>query len=219
MNLIKNNFDKTIYDDLENLKARLLKEKQESDVEDFDIFGGATEDREKIKELSHSKHRETEKNLVQIMKTDENFTIEEIKDEIIQKKNDINEALKKVYTPVDLSIYKIIDKESSFKENEYIILNIDEIDLLENCNLQEFKLIKINLKENMNALFFTNIIYYNNKNGTLPLGMNITKKVLIDGSKFKFILKETQNLIRINEFDEVQKIEIEEYDLEDIEQL
>ena len=100
-------------------------------------------------------------------------------------------------------------------KNEYIILSLDEPSLIQNCEMEEFKLVKLNIKENMRALFYTNIIYYNNKNGTLPLGMNITKKVLIDGSKFKFNLKNKQNLKIINEYDELQKIEIEEYDLEE----
>lgn len=217
MNIVRNGSNKATYEDLEKLKAMLLKEKQENDAEDFDIFGGALEDRKKQKELNNTKHRETEKNLVQIMKVDEYTSIEELENIIIKKEENINEAIKKVYLPVDLPVYKIIDKKSIIKENEYIILNIDEADMMERCELSEFKLIKINLKENMKALFFTNIIYYNNKNGTLPLGMNVGKKVLIDGSKFIFNLKESQDLIIINELDEIQKIKIEEYDLKEIE--
>ena len=94
-----------------------------------------------------------------------------------------------MYLPISMNAYKILNMNENINTNEYMILNLDEVSLVEKNELEEFKLIKINLKEKMPAVFFTNIIYYNNKNGTLPMGMNISKKILIDGSKYKFTLK------------------------------
>lgn len=39
----------------------------------------------------------------------------------------------------------------------------------------------------MPLLYFTNIMYYDNFNQTLPLGMNVKSKVLIDADKLEFI--------------------------------
>ena len=39
---------------------------------------------------------------------------------------------------------------------------------------------KIKLNKGTNFIGFSNIIYYNNKNMTLPVGMNVSDKILID---------------------------------------
>ena len=51
------------------------------------------------------------------------------------------------------------------------------------------KVYKINIKEAMPTLYYSNIILFENTNQTLPLGMNLSDEVLVDLSKYK--LEET----------------------------
>ena len=46
-------------------------------------------------------------------------------------------------------------------------------------------LYKIKLNKNTNFLAFSNIIFYNNKNMTLPLGMNLSSEILVDLGNLK----------------------------------
>ena len=50
-------------------------------------------------------------------------------------------------------------------------------------------LYKINLKQDENVLGFTNIIYYDNQNKTLPIGMNLSTNVIVDISKIELNIK------------------------------
>ena len=205
-----------IQKDLPILKHELLSEKEENNLEDFDIFGALTEDRARIKKLADKKHREIEKNKIQVLKINENSSIQEIEETLKHKEKELEEALKKIYTPIDLKLYKLVDKNFCISSNEYLLLNMDEVETIEELYEAELKLIEIHMKENMPVVFFTNIIYYNNKNNTLPIGMNLGTKVLIDTSQFKFSLKGSKTIARINDIHEMQHITIEEYELEKI---
>ena len=50
----------------------------------------------------------------------------------------------------------------------------------------------------MNLIYYTNIMYYDNENRTLPLGMNISDNVLLDMSMYTLKLKK-QKVFRINQ--------------------
>ena len=70
----------------------------------------------------------------------------------------------------------------------------------------------------MPIIFYSNCVYYDNTNKTLPIGMNVDTKGLIDMSKFTFNQK-TKDYFRINEeLDEkttkIRKIIIYEYNVE-----
>ena len=77
INLLRNDDRETIIEDAESLKLRILKEKQKRE-KDFDIFGTVIEDKDKVKDLANSKHRETEKNEIQIININENSSTEEL---------------------------------------------------------------------------------------------------------------------------------------------
>ena len=49
-------------------------------------------------------------------------------------------------------------------------------------------LVKLNLKEDMPLLYFSNIIFFDNNNKTLPEGMDLSSSVLLDTKKFIFKL-------------------------------
>ena len=62
----------------------------------------------------------------------------------------------------------------------------------------KINLYRIQLKKGINAISYTNIIFYDNVNKTLPLGQDLSTNVLIDVSKLNL------NLIRKAEFNIVQ---------------
>ena len=68
-------------------------------------------------------------------------------------------------------------------------LNILHLDInkaiAENTDKEEIYLYKINVKEAMPILYYSNIIFFDNTNQTLPLGMNLSDEVLVDLNKYK----------------------------------
>lgn len=95
-------------------------------------------------------------------------------------------------------------------------INPEEM-LKENVNKKELNMYKLNVKENMPIVYFSNSIYYDNSNRTLPLGMDITSKCLIKLSDYETILKEKEEFRVANIKDEMKvstiKINVYEYDL------
>ena len=57
----------------------------------------------------------------------------------------------------------------------------------------------------MPLIYFTNIMFYDNFNQTLPLGMNVKTKVLIDADKFEFV---ANNMVTFNISDDFAENEI-----------
>lgn len=119
----------------------------------------------------------------------------------------------------DIDIYKL-SSEESLNEKSFEILNINLKEEIENgCNDKEkVHMFKLNLKEKMPVMFYTNIIFYDNLNKTLPEGMDIGSKVLIDLSKFETKLVSRRDFyinVLENEFkNEIKLIHVYEYDLE-----
>ena len=69
----------------------------------------------------------------------------------------------------------------------------------------------------MPVVFFTNNIYYDNYNKTLPLGMDVSSKCLINLKNYKLTLVKKDNfrIVKIQEEVKVSttKINIYEYDI------
>lgn len=204
-----------------NLKK--LKEEYEENIEeikskDFDIFGNIVEDKTKIKVLKKNKHREIEKDKYKILNIKPDVTLEEYKDNINNYYKLLKEAYGKVTTNVDFEVYKIDMEE--IKEDGFEILNMNPELEIEKNNIKEdvIKLLRLDIKENMPVIFYSNIMYYDNLNETLPVGMDISNEVLIDLSKFdtKLISRKDFNIsLPKDKFkNEVKTIQVYEYNLE-----
>ena len=110
--------------------------------------------------------------------------------------------------------------DGSINGKEFGIFNINpENALKKTIDSNKINLYRINLKEKMPITAFSNIIYYDNFNKTLPTGMDISDEVLIDMNAFSFELKR-QKLFRINQ--DIDNINVEtkivciyEYDVEE----
>lgn len=153
---------------------------------DYDIFGVVLSDRTKIKKLGNKSHREAVREKFRILSFNKNTDIFEFKANISKQVNMLNESFNKIRTPIDLNVYILSEDELNI--NQYYTCEIDESKVLEGSNNSKYNLYKIKVTEDMPLVFFTNIIYYDNKNGTLPLGMDVSTKALIDCSKFDFTL-------------------------------
>ena len=144
-----------------------------------------------------------------------------VKDTILTKY--IKKALDKVVIVDDLPIYKILDNEK-LDEKQINIFNINPENevyskIKEKGN--KFNLYKINVKRGMNGISYTNIIFYDNQNKTLPVGQDISTNILIDFSNVKLELK-NKNIFKItnieDEKDDFSKVTIKtvnvfEYDV------
>ena len=136
----------------------------------------------------------------------------------------VKKAYKEMKCPVDISLYKVMNSNQIVDEEltrELSIFSIDpEEELYENLKdaNKSINLVKVNLKEGMNAIFYTNMMYYHNTNKTLPEGMDISSKTLIDLNEVDYNLVD-RKIIKMNylknEFEnKVVEIKIYEYDLD-----
>ena len=78
---------------------------------------------------------------------------------------------------------------------------------------------RINIKEGMNAIFYSNIMFYDNLNQTLPLGMDISTQMLFNMKEYEFKLvsrKDFNMNFLENEFqNEIKTIQVYEYNIEE----
>lgn len=202
---------------LEEFKKEYIENIDTITEKDFDIFGNVAQDKTKIKVLNNNKHREIEKDKYKILGVNSETTLEEYKENIDNYRKLLNEAYKKVLSPYDMHIY--IASSGELNEKTLKIMNINpKEELLKSTNEVETNIYKINIKENMPVIFYSNIMYYDNLNKTLPLGMDISTKVLIDLNEFDMKLVSRKdfniNVVKDEYTNEIRLIHVYEYDLD-----
>ncbi len=225
LNKVKNNevLPKEIENQLKELKKEAQQENTLNQIEEFDIFGGMSQDATKVSKIANKDHREIAKDKFNILEINKNtkqigykLTLETVVD-------NIRKALDKVVIIDDLPVYKIIDDEKLNNQN-FNIFNINpEKEIQENIKNKpsKFNLYKINAKRGMNGISYTNIIFYDNQNKTLPVGQDISTKILLDLSKvdLKLINRTSFKMTEIeDEKDDFSKVNIKtihvfEYDV------
>lgn len=199
-----------------------LKQEYDENIEvimqkDFDIFGNVAEDKTKIKTLKNTKHREIEKDKYKILGIKPEATLEEYKENIKNYYNLLKESYGKVQIPYDMQLYKLDTEE--IVETKLDIFNINPVVELERNENEEnvLKLLKLNLKEKSPAIFYTNIMFYDNSNKTLPVGMDLSSEVLVDLGEFdiKLVSRKDFNIIAVKDFEkEIKTIQVYEYNAE-----
>ena len=201
---------------LKELKKQAEEERILFDTENFDLFGNVVGDNTKIQVLSGKKHRENLKDKLKILDITKNLNLEEYKNKMLDILNNIYEALNKSGSKVSLPIYYVGDKELEENAMQVFCINPEEM-IKENINEKELNMYKLNLKEGMPIVYFSNSIYYDNHNRTLPVGMDITSKCLIKLSDYETILRQKDEFRVANIKDEIKvstiKINVYEYDL------
>ena len=162
-------------------------------IEDFDIFGSISDSSRKVKTLANQKHRENEKDIIKILNVSRNMDLIEFRSRLEKALQLIQESMGKIKAPYDIPIYLATEKTEEIDKFGYGVYDIipeEALEKIKDNSETEFNLYKINLQENMPLIFYTNIMFYDNFNQTLPLGMNVKSKVLIDADKLEFIPKD-----------------------------
>ena len=204
---------KDIDNTLKELKKEAIEERDLTEKEEFDIFGGIVQDSTKVSKIKNKKHRELPKDRFSILEVNKNTKQISFKLALENVISNVKIALTKVEIPEDISVYKIIvdDKIDDRKINVFDINPENEISSNIRNENNKFNFYKINLKEGTNAIGFTNCIFYDNQNKTLPVGQDLSTKILVDISKLELKVKEKKTF-KIVEFenknDDFSKIEI-----------
>lgn len=207
LNSIRNNEDvkDLIKENLKVLKDELKIEKKLLEKEEFNIFGGLSEDRRKIKFLDNKKHRELPKDKFNILDINSKTNLMEYTNSLESIVELLKTGLTKISSQEDnMSIYKAIP-DNSLNDKNFNIFNFNsELEVkeqLENCK-NKLNLYKIDLKKNDSMIPFVNSVFYDNQNRTLPIGMNLSTKLLIDNSNLKLKLKNKYNFKMVKFEDE-----------------
>ena len=156
----------------------------------FDIFGSISSSKDQIRTLGNIKHRENEKNKFAILNINDNTTLDEYKKRIEQIIENIKSCLEKYKNTVEIQFTKLGDLEDGL--NIFYINPENAINQVENTETDLYKII---LKENVNCLPLANIMYYNNNNKTLPLGMHVTDGIIINTKDLKLKQKKSYRII------------------------
>lgn len=225
LNKVKNNefAPKDIENSLKELKKEAKEEKMLTADEEFDIFGGIVQDRTKISIINNKKHREIAKNKFNILEINKNMKQLGYKLTLEKVVDNIKNAIQKVVVVDDLPIYKAII-DGKLENNNMNLFNINEEFELKDIVKKEgnkINLYKINLKKGINAISYTNIIFYDNQNKTLPVGQDLSTKILVDISKLQLEQKNKKEFHMVhfeeknNDFSKIniKTVNVCEYDI------
>ena len=203
--------------DIENTLKQLKKEQKENgdyiEKDDLNIFGGIIEDSTKIKKIGNVSHREVQRDKFYILEITKMTRQIGFKLALEQVVKNIKNSLEKIKSPQDIILYKAI-VDSKIDEKEFNIFNINPEKEIKHISKKEgdiINLYKIDLKKGQNILGFTNIIYYDNQNKTLPLGMDFSTNVICDISKIDLNIKKSKtfNIVCLeDENDDFSKITV-----------
>ena len=169
--------------------------------EEYDIFGGLSEDKTKIRVLAGRKHREIEKNMYRVIDVNKNTSLDRFIEKLRTIVSDIQKALVQIKAPMNLSLYIA---ENNINKNNLEIYHVNPEEAINDLESVDERICRINIKKGTPLIFLTNTIYYDNYNKTLPEGMELNDLVLLDNSKFEF-LKKSEVFFRMNR--EVEKFE------------
>ena len=176
--------NKEISDELKNLK--MLKDgNEDSDFEDedFNIFGKIKQTNNKERTLGNKTHRESPRDKFDILGIKKGLKGVELKRTLEKILKNINSALQKNGLNEDTYVYKVSTEKLDLNSIEVVSLSLQselEEVLKNESEVNKLYLYKIKLPKETKFIAFTNIIFYDNKNMTLPLGMNLSEKILVD---------------------------------------
>ena len=131
--------------------------------------------------------------------------------------NLIKEALNKIQSPYDMSVYALTSKKSLGGMQLFSMNPKDAIENELKSKKAKLMLYKLNINEGTPAVFYTNIMFYDNNNKTLPVGMHLSSDVLIDTEKLNIEFVKEDNFYinyKIDEFDfGTKQIQVFEYEV------
>ena len=230
LNKVKNDnaSQEDIEDSLKKLKTE-AKELKSLNEEEYDIFGNIIEDKTKIKKINNKKHRELPKDKFNILLINRNTRSINYKVNLQLMISNISNALEKGIIPEKMPVYKAITGKE-IDNNEINVFNVNPENEMKEAVLNdgsEINLYKLNIKEGTKGIGFTNIIFYDNQNKTLPVGMDLSTKLIVNTSNLHYNLlnKKSFNIISFeDESDDfcdivIKNVNIFEYDIVELEDL
>ena len=213
-----------ISDELKRIKLSREKSEDldEEDDDSFNIFGRIKQANNKERTLGNKVHREAPRDkfsILEITKETKGINLKRRLEEILK---DIKTALEKNYLEEDVYVYKI--------SSEPLELNtIEDMALDPQKELEKFLkndrtngkvyLYKIKLPKGTNFAAFSNIVFFNNMNMTLPIGMNLSTKILVDLSTLDLKVdktKEVNKLLFEEDEDDFSKIIIKNIEINEL---
>lgn len=118
-------------------------------------------------------HREKQKNIKSIMELTDKTTEKQFLLKLKEILDNLETAFKKCKLNMSMPVYSLEKPENKIMKFE---INPQKFEL----EGEKVDLYKINLKANTNILALSNIIFFNNRNKTLPLGMDYSSNILVD---------------------------------------
>ena len=206
LNKVKNNqvAPKEMTASLNQLKKEAIKAKTLMENEEFDIFGGIAQDIAKVSKINNKKHREIPKDkftILDISKTTKQIGYKLALEKVIEQ---VKLALDKAVIAEDLPVYKAM-QDTLIDEKEMNVFNINpEEEIKEALKDENAKInfYKIKLKQGVKGISFTNCIFYDNQNKTLPIGQDLSTKMLVDLDKLNRELVKKTSFKMVNVEDE-----------------
>ena len=197
--------------------------------DEVDIFGGLEEDTRKIKKLANRSHRENPKNKFLILGLAKQYKVVDYQGNLSQSIWRINEALSKMTTSQDIIAYMWTEDDETIDANKINVFNLnaeDEVkNAMEKSENNKINLYKIKLEKGSNAIAFSNCVYYDNQNKTLPIGMDNDTRIIAKLSDTDIKL-ESKKVIRIGKLDDdeigakliIKNINVLEYSVKQMEE-
>ena len=194
---------------LKKIKKDLQNEKDLTEEDVVDIFGGLAEDTRKITKLANKTHREHPKNKYSILRIVKNMKTVEYKAIMNNAIEIIEEAITKNKLQQDVCGYKWVEDEENIDTNEFNVFNLNLEKEIENALIEtesgKVNLYKMNFKKGVSAVAFSNCVYYDNQNKTLPVGMDKDTRILADILDTDITL-DNKKVIRIGKLEDSEDI-------------
>lgn len=232
MNKIKtgSTLNKELEADLKKIKKDLQEEKDVTEEDAIDIFGGLSEDTRKVTKLANKSHREQPKNKYSILRVSKTLKTVEYKAALENFINIIKMAITKNKLGQNISAYKWTEEDVNIDTNEFNIFNLNvekEIEkALTDTESGKVNLYKMNFEKDVNAVAFSNCVYFDNQNKTLPIGMDKDTRILVKILDTDITLK-SKKVIRVGQLEDnkddaskliVKTINVLEYDVKEFEE-
>lgn len=193
INMLKaEDMDKDIIEEVfMNLKKEYSKTVLQGKEDSFNVMGSMKDDMTQLKYIGNKSHRENEKDKYHILNIDKKIDVFDFTERLQLIVHSLSESFAKIKSNYDMPMYKIIPINDKVHKTGFEFYNFDierELEQYRHKEESAIKLIKINIKEDMPLVYMSNIIFFDNVNNTLPKGMNLSTKALIDCDRLEFEL-------------------------------
>ena len=186
LELINKTYKKQVENKDFSEEIRILKESKNTNIDeedDIDALKISDSDSTEEKIMGSKVHREKKRDKYEILDIRKGSRGLDLKKSVVSIIKDIKKAIKKNTTEEEMYIYKAMSDELDLKELQSFSLNEEQElkkYLIKNKLKRKNNLYRIKLPKESNFIGFSNIIFYDNRNMTLPVGMNESDKILVD---------------------------------------